>query len=77
MKPSSALKAHRRRLIDPKVAEHRGRIVMFAHYAKGSIRRSQGRCEEAIPEYETTLALNPNFGFAPSEGRLFRPTRWF
>jgi tetratricopeptide (TPR) repeat protein len=33
----------------------------FAHYAKGSIRRSQGRCEEAIPEYETTLALNPNW----------------
>ena len=33
----------------------------FAHYAKAGIRRFQGRCEEAIPEYEAALALNPNW----------------
>ena len=33
----------------------------FAHYAKGGIRRFEGRCQEAIPEYETTLTLNPNW----------------
>jgi TolB-like protein/Flp pilus assembly protein TadD len=33
----------------------------FAHYAKGSVLRFQGRCEEAIPEYETALSLNPNW----------------
>src|SRR6516225_6618551 len=33
----------------------------FAHAVKGRLLlRSQGRCEEAIPEYETALALNPN-----------------
>jgi len=33
----------------------------LAHYAKGSVPRNQGRCDEAIPEYETALALNPNW----------------
>jgi adenylate cyclase len=33
----------------------------FAHYAKGALRRWQGRCDEAVPEYETALALNPNW----------------
>jgi TolB-like protein len=34
----------------------------FAHHVKGSLLlRSQGRCDEAIPEYETALALNPNW----------------
>ena len=33
----------------------------FAHYAKGALRRWQGRCGEAVPEYETALALNPNW----------------
>jgi TolB-like protein/class 3 adenylate cyclase/tetratricopeptide (TPR) repeat protein len=34
----------------------------FAHYVKGRLLlRSQGRCDEAIPEYETALALNPNW----------------
>jgi tetratricopeptide (TPR) repeat protein len=33
----------------------------LAHYAKGALRRWQGRCDEAIPEYETALALNPNW----------------
>jgi TolB-like protein/Tfp pilus assembly protein PilF len=31
-----------------------------AHMAKGDVLRAQGRCEEAIPEYETVLAINPN-----------------
>jgi tetratricopeptide (TPR) repeat protein len=33
----------------------------FAHYAKGALRRWQGRCDEAVAEYETALALNPNW----------------
>jgi len=34
----------------------------FAHYVKGNLLlRSQGRCDEAIPEYETAQALNPNW----------------
>jgi tetratricopeptide (TPR) repeat protein len=32
----------------------------LAHYAKGQVLRTQGRFEEAIPEYETALALNRN-----------------
>jgi tetratricopeptide (TPR) repeat protein len=30
------------------------------HYVKGEVLRAQGRYEEAIPEYETALALNHN-----------------
>ena len=30
----------------------------FAHYVKGQVLRAQRRCAEAIPEYETALALN-------------------
>ena len=33
----------------------------FAHHAKGSVLRFQGRCDEAIPEYETAVTLNPNW----------------
>jgi TolB-like protein/DNA-binding winged helix-turn-helix (wHTH) protein/Tfp pilus assembly protein PilF len=33
----------------------------FAHYAKAQLLRSQRRCEEAIPEYETTLTFNRNW----------------
>jgi tetratricopeptide (TPR) repeat protein len=29
----------------------------LAHYAKGGVLRVHGRCEEAIPEYETVIAL--------------------
>ena len=32
----------------------------LARYAKGQVLRWQGRCEEAIPEYETALDLNRN-----------------
>jgi adenylate cyclase len=31
------------------------------HYAKGALLRWQGRCEEAILEYETAFELNPNW----------------
>ena len=33
----------------------------LAHYAKGEVLRVQRRCEQAIPEYETALAINPNW----------------
>ena len=33
----------------------------LAHYAKGQLLRAQGRCEEAIPEYEAALASNRNW----------------
>jgi adenylate cyclase len=33
----------------------------FAHYVKGTVLRNQHRCEEAIPEFETALALDRNF----------------
>jgi tetratricopeptide (TPR) repeat protein len=33
----------------------------LAHYAKGQVLRAQGRFEEAIPEYETVIALNRNW----------------
>jgi TolB-like protein/DNA-binding winged helix-turn-helix (wHTH) protein/Tfp pilus assembly protein PilF len=35
-----------------------------AHLAKGQVLRAQNRCEEAIPEYETAIALNRNWVFA-------------
>jgi len=36
----------------------------LAHFAKGHVLRAQGRLEEAIPEYETAIALNRNWVFA-------------
>ena len=33
----------------------------LAHHVKGQVLRAQNRWEEAIPEYETALASNPNF----------------
>jgi adenylate cyclase len=35
----------------------------YVHYAKGQVLRAQGRCEEAIPEYETAIALDRNLVF--------------
>jgi adenylate cyclase len=32
----------------------------FAHFVKGQILRVQNRCEEALPEYETVIALDRN-----------------
>jgi TolB-like protein/DNA-binding winged helix-turn-helix (wHTH) protein len=34
------------------------------HYAKAQLLRAERRCEEAIPEYETVIALNRNWGYA-------------
>ena len=34
----------------------------FMHWAKGQVLRAQGRCEEAIPEFEMAFALKPNAG---------------
>jgi len=36
----------------------------FAHYAKGQVLRTQRRFAEAIPAYETVLALDPNWAAA-------------
>jgi tetratricopeptide (TPR) repeat protein len=36
----------------------------LAHLVKGDISRAQDRYEEAVPEYETALSLNRNFGSA-------------
>jgi adenylate cyclase len=36
----------------------------LAQATKADIFRAQGRCEEAIPRYETALSLNPNLAFA-------------
>jgi adenylate cyclase len=32
----------------------------LAHFAKGQLRRAEGRCEEAIPEFEEVIASNRN-----------------
>jgi TolB-like protein/Tfp pilus assembly protein PilF len=37
---------------------------IIAHYAKAQLLRWQRRCVEAIPEYETVIALDRNFAFA-------------
>jgi TolB-like protein/class 3 adenylate cyclase len=39
-----------------------------AHFAKGQLLRAQGRCEEAIPEYETAIAFNPRVGIIAALG---------
>jgi tetratricopeptide (TPR) repeat protein len=39
-----------------------------AHFAKGQALRARGRCEEAIPEYETAVALNPSVGIIAALG---------
>jgi len=41
-----------------------------AHYLRGNILRIQGRCPEAIPEFERAIAANPNL--APAYGDLGR-----
>jgi adenylate cyclase len=37
---------------------------VWAHHVKGQVRRAQYRHEEAIPEYETVIALDRNFADA-------------
>jgi TolB-like protein/class 3 adenylate cyclase/Flp pilus assembly protein TadD len=51
--------AHADELVDRALATSPGNT--FAHYVKGNILRIQGRCLEAIPEFETVISLNPNF----------------
>jgi adenylate cyclase len=49
----------------------------LAHYARGQVLRVQRRFEEAIPEYETAIAFNRNWGhalFALGQCKLF--TGW-
>jgi adenylate cyclase len=33
----------------------------YSHFVKGEMLRAQNRLEEAVPEYEMALAINPNF----------------
>ena len=45
-------------LADQALVDSPGSVL--AHYAKGNCLRAQGRWQDAIPEYETVIALNPN-----------------
>jgi len=36
----------------------------YAHHTKATVLRAQSQCEEAVPEYETALALNRNQVYA-------------
>jgi TolB-like protein/DNA-binding winged helix-turn-helix (wHTH) protein/Tfp pilus assembly protein PilF len=40
----------------------------LVHWAKGQVLRAQGRCEEAIPEYEISIASNHNVGLIAALG---------
>ena len=42
----------------------------FAHFAKGQVLRARDRCEEAMPEYETAIALDRNWVVALPRTRL-------
>lgn len=46
------------KLIDEALAANVG--IPWAHYVKGTVLRAKGRWQEAIPEFEAALALNPN-----------------
>jgi len=49
----------------------------LAHYVKGDILRIQGRCPEAIPEFERAIATNPNLAAAYGDlGRCKFLTGW-
>jgi adenylate cyclase len=37
-----------------------GTKIAGAHYAKGTVLRTKGRCDDAVPEFEAALAINPN-----------------
>jgi hypothetical protein len=47
---------------------HRGEVTQrsVARFAKGQVLRVQDRYDEAIPEYETAIALNRNWAHAYS-----------
>jgi tetratricopeptide (TPR) repeat protein len=57
--------ARAEKLIDEALAA--GTRIPWAHYVKGTVLRRKGRCDDAVPEFETALALNPN-GIAPLQG---------
>jgi adenylate cyclase len=46
------------RLIDEALAANAG--IPWAHYVKGTVLRAKGQWQEAVPEFETALALNRN-----------------
>ena len=52
----------------------------IAHYVKGQVLRAQSRCGEAIPEYETAIALDrsraPAYDHVGWCKFLFRLSRW-
>jgi adenylate cyclase len=50
--------ARAEKLIDE--ASAGGSKIPWTHYVKGTILRAQGRCDDAVPEFEAALALNRN-----------------
>ena len=57
--PSPAVDlARAEKLIDEALAA--GTKIPWAHYVKGTIFRAKGRWDDAVPEFEAALALNPN-----------------
>jgi adenylate cyclase len=57
--PSRAVDlARAEKLIDEALAG--GTRIPWAHYVKGTVLRRKGRCDDAVPEFEAALALNPN-----------------
>jgi TolB-like protein len=47
----------------------------YAHYVKGRVLRAQNRWEEAVPEYETAVALKSQFGGRIKRSRLVQALR--
>jgi TolB-like protein len=58
--------ARAERLIAQALAASPGGYLV--HWAKGQLLRAQGRCQEAIPEYEAALAFNPSAGIIAALG---------
>lgn len=57
--PSPAVDlARAEKLIDEALAA--GTRIFWAHYVKGTVLRNKGRWDDAVPEFEAALALNPN-----------------
>jgi len=57
--PSPAVDlARAEKLIDEALAA--GTKIPWAHYVKGTVLRNKGRWDDAVPEFEAALALNPN-----------------
>ena len=46
------------KLIDEALATNVG--IPWAHYVKGTVLRAKGQWQDAVPEFEAALALNPN-----------------